>query len=213
MSWDPAQGEWVGPDVVDFEPTKPPDYQPDWSKHPTGMDALGGDCPFIMIADGKASLFTPSGLKDAPCRRITSRSNRRSRTRSIASRATPSPRSGSGRTTACTRPADPRFPYALTTYRLTEHHAGGIPTRSVPVTAELQPEAFAEISPGARRGARHPQSRLGHALDLARRGRSQGAGHRPPAALRGSTAKRSIRSASSGISAGRALPPAISPIC
>jgi formate dehydrogenase major subunit len=43
--------------------------------------------------------------------------------------------------------ADPRFPYALTTYRLTEHHAGGIPTRSVPVTAELQTEAFAEISP------------------------------------------------------------------
>ncbi len=34
-------------------------------------------------------------------------------------------------------PADPRFPYALTTYRLTEHHAGGISTRSVPVTAEL----------------------------------------------------------------------------
>ena len=30
------------------------------------MEALGGDCPFIMIADGKASLFTPSGLKDAP---------------------------------------------------------------------------------------------------------------------------------------------------
>ena len=42
---------------------------------------------------------------------------------------------------------DPRYPYALTTYRLTEHHASGIPTRSVPVTAELQPEAFAEISP------------------------------------------------------------------
>jgi formate dehydrogenase major subunit len=43
--------------------------------------------------------------------------------------------------------ADPRFPYALTTYRLTEHHAGGLPTRTIPVTAELQPEAFAEIAP------------------------------------------------------------------
>ena len=31
-----------------------------------GMDALGGDCPFIMISDGKLSVFTPSGLKDAP---------------------------------------------------------------------------------------------------------------------------------------------------
>jgi formate dehydrogenase major subunit len=35
----------------------------------------------------------------------------------------------------------------LTTYRLTEHHSGGTPTRSVPVTAELQPEGFAEIPP------------------------------------------------------------------
>jgi len=26
--------------------------------YPEGMEALGGDCPFIMIAHGKASLFT-----------------------------------------------------------------------------------------------------------------------------------------------------------
>ena len=43
--------------------------------------------------------------------------------------------------------ADPRFPYALTTYRVTEHHSGGLPTRTTPVLAELQPENFAEISP------------------------------------------------------------------
>jgi formate dehydrogenase major subunit len=35
----------------------------------------------------------------------------------------------------------------LTTYRLTEHHSGATPTRSVPHTAELQPEGFAEIPP------------------------------------------------------------------
>jgi formate dehydrogenase major subunit len=35
----------------------------------------------------------------------------------------------------------------LTSYRLTEHHSGGTPTRSVPSTAELQPEGFAEIPP------------------------------------------------------------------
>ncbi|HEX9372742.1 MAG TPA: molybdopterin dinucleotide binding domain-containing protein, partial [Roseiflexaceae bacterium] len=40
-----------------------------------------------------------------------------------------------------------RYPYVITTYRLTEHHAGGIPTRLVPSTAELQPEGFAEIPP------------------------------------------------------------------
>jgi formate dehydrogenase major subunit len=43
--------------------------------------------------------------------------------------------------------ADARYPHVLTTYRLTEHHSGGTPTRSVASTAELQPEAFAEIPP------------------------------------------------------------------
>ncbi|HKS90141.1 MAG TPA: molybdopterin dinucleotide binding domain-containing protein, partial [Stellaceae bacterium] len=43
--------------------------------------------------------------------------------------------------------ADPRFPYALTTYRVTEHHSGGLPTRTTPVLAELQPQNFAEIAP------------------------------------------------------------------
>ena len=40
---------------------------------------------------------------------------------------------------------DPRYLHVLTTYWLTEHHAGGTPTRSVPHLAELQPEGFAEI--------------------------------------------------------------------
>ncbi len=43
--------------------------------------------------------------------------------------------------------ADHRFPYAITTYRLTEHHSGAIPTRMVPSTAELQPAGFVEIPP------------------------------------------------------------------
>ena len=59
ISWNASRGEWVGSDIVDFEVSKPPEYQPDWSKEPAGMEALGGDCPFIMIADGKLSLFTP----------------------------------------------------------------------------------------------------------------------------------------------------------
>ena len=42
---------------------------------------------------------------------------------------------------------DPQYPYVITTYRLTEHHSGAIPTRFVPSLAELQPEGFAEIPP------------------------------------------------------------------
>ena len=64
--WDEAGGKWTGTDVPDFVAGKRPDYRPDWSKHPHGMDALGGDDPFIMEADGKSQLFVPSGLKDGP---------------------------------------------------------------------------------------------------------------------------------------------------
>lgn len=42
---------------------------------------------------------------------------------------------------------DPRFPYVLTTYRLTEHHTAGGMSRTLSHLAELQPELFCEISP------------------------------------------------------------------
>jgi formate dehydrogenase major subunit len=44
-------------------------------------------------------------------------------------------------------PGDPRFPYVLTTYRLTEHHTAGGMSRFLSHLSELQPEMFAEISP------------------------------------------------------------------
>ena len=147
MEWDAAQRKWTGPDVVDFEPDKPPDYQPDWTKHPTGMDALGGDCPFIMIADGKLSLFTPSGLKDAPLPTHYEPVESPIRNPLYKQQSNPTAKIWQRPDNRLACAADQRFPYALTTYRLTEHHAGGTPTRSVPVTAELQPEGFAEISP------------------------------------------------------------------
>jgi formate dehydrogenase major subunit len=39
------------------------------------------------------------------------------------------------------------YPYALTTYRLTEHHTAGGMSRTVGVLSELQPEMFCEVSP------------------------------------------------------------------
>ena len=44
-------------------------------------------------------------------------------------------------------PGDPRFPYVVTTYRLTEHYLSGAMSRWLPWLAELQPELFVEISP------------------------------------------------------------------
>jgi len=42
---------------------------------------------------------------------------------------------------------DARFPYVLTTYRLTEQHTAGGMSRWLSHLAELQPEMFCEISP------------------------------------------------------------------
>jgi formate dehydrogenase major subunit len=42
---------------------------------------------------------------------------------------------------------DPRFPYVLTTYRLTEHHTAGGMSRQLPHLSELQPQLFTEVSP------------------------------------------------------------------
>ena len=46
-------------------------------------------------------------------------------------------------------PGDPRFPFVLTTYRLTEHHTAGGMSRFLSHLAELQPELFAEILPSS----------------------------------------------------------------
>jgi formate dehydrogenase major subunit len=42
---------------------------------------------------------------------------------------------------------DARFPFVLSTYRLTEHHTAGGMSRQLPKLAELQPELFCELSP------------------------------------------------------------------
>ena len=146
--WDEGQGKWTGTDVPDFEPTKRPDYRPDWSKRPHGMEALGGDAPFIMEADGQCMLFVPSGLKDGPLPthyepvespvRNALHPNRQINPAAKLWKRPGNELHGAG---------DPRFPYVFSTFRLTELHCGGIATRIMPHTAELQPEPFIEIAP------------------------------------------------------------------
>lgn len=147
MWWDPKKRKWDGYDSLDFEPTKPPGYEPDWSKEPKGMDALDGRSPFIMIADGKSSIFVPSGLKDGPLPTHYEPVESPVKNQLYPTQHNPVAKMWERSDNRYHEAGDPRFPYALTTYRLTEHHSGGTPTRSVPVTAELQPEGFAEIPP------------------------------------------------------------------
>lgn len=145
--WDAEQRKWTGNDVPDFEATKPPDYRPDRQQHPHGMEALSGSDPFIMEADGKCMLFVPSGLKDGPLPTHYEPIESPVRNLLYAQQINPTAKLWQQPRNELHAPQDPRFPYVFTTYRLTELHCGGIPTRVMPHTAELQPEAFVEISP------------------------------------------------------------------
>jgi formate dehydrogenase major subunit len=147
MWWDAAEGKWKGADSLDFEPNKPPDYEPDWSKKPEGMEALDGKSAFIMIADGRASLFVPSGLKDGPLPTHYEPVESPVKNPLYAQQDNPVAKKWERPDNVYHKVGDPKYPYALTTYRLTEHHSGATPTRSVPVTAELQPEGFCELPP------------------------------------------------------------------
>lgn len=143
--WDEENESWTGHDSVDFPKDKAPGFDPDWSSHPTGMDALDGRSPYIMIADGKAALFAPSGMKDGPLPAHYEPLESPVHNAVYPRQSNPVAKRWEEPDNQLAKPGDPRFPYAFTTYRLTEHHSGGTPTRSVPVTAELQPEGFAEI--------------------------------------------------------------------
>jgi formate dehydrogenase major subunit len=144
--WDGAKREWTGDDVPDFTKKKPPDAKGDPEKG--GDEALPGDAPFIMHPDGVGWIWVASGLKDGPLpayyepleSNIDNALYPKQSTNPVADKKE--------------RPDNPyakspdnRYPYVLTTYRLTEHHTAGGMSRTLSHLAELQPQLFAEISP------------------------------------------------------------------
>jgi formate dehydrogenase major subunit len=157
--WDDEQQKWTGHDTPDFEADKRPDYRP--SKDATAQDAIAGDDPFIMQADGRGWLYAPAGVadgplpthyepQDSPMRNLMYR-GQRNPAREVYehenNRYHPDPDG----------PGADVFPYGVTTYRLTEHFTAGGMSRWTPYLAELQPEFFCEVSPelAAERGLEH----------------------------------------------------------
>ena len=143
--WDEATREWTGHDVADFTRGKAPDYKP--TADHGGDEAIAGDAPFIMHPDGLGWLWVPSGLKDGPL--PTHYEPLESNIRNFLYDQQTNPEAN-----RMERPDNPyasspdeRFPYVLTTYRLTEHHTAGGMSRTLSHLAELQPELFTEISP------------------------------------------------------------------
>jgi formate dehydrogenase major subunit len=149
--WNPQggtdqKGLWVGYDVPDFTPNKPPNAPAD--DNGVGLASQSGTQPFIMHADGKAWLFAPTGLVDGPL--PTHYEPAESPVQNALypkQQSSPVYKYFPRDDNQLAQVGDPRFPYALTTYRLTEHYLSGVMSRWLPWLAELQPELFVEISP------------------------------------------------------------------
>ena len=147
--WDAEEKKWTGEDVPDFKATMPPDHVP--GEDDKAEDALRGDQPFVMQADGRGWLFVSSGLTDGPLpthyephespvgNPLYEQQANPTRQRFSRAENRYNPTAG--------EPGAKVFPFVFTTYRLTEHHTAGGMSRTLPYLAELQPEFFCEVSP------------------------------------------------------------------
>jgi formate dehydrogenase major subunit len=153
--WDEQEQKWTGHDVPDFEERKPPDYEP--PEGAVANDAIHGDHPFIMQADGLGWLFAPSGLVDGPLPTHYEPHESPVQNPLYAQQANPARQQFPRKENRYHRSGSEKFPYAMTSYRLTEHHTAGGMSRGLPHLAELQPEFFCEVSPelAAERGLEH----------------------------------------------------------
>jgi len=145
--WDEGKKQWTGHDNPDYEKELAPETPADL-ENGQGVRALGGAKPFTLHPDGVGWIWVASGLKDGPLpthyeplesliknplydQQDNPAANKKQRPDNPYAQS----------------PGDPRFPYILTTYRLTEHHTAGGMTRTLSHLAELQPELFTELSP------------------------------------------------------------------
>ncbi len=143
--WDEEAGEWTGLDEPDFPDDKPPDYEP--PEDATGTDAHPGDAPFILHDDGLGWLFVPQGLQDGPLPTHYEPLESPVDNALYGEQTNPTVDWYHRDDNRYADSPDERFPYVLTTYRLTEHHTGGGMSRTLPHLNELQPELFVELSP------------------------------------------------------------------
>jgi formate dehydrogenase major subunit len=143
--WDEAQKKWTGYDVPDFVADRPPSYRP--PARASGLASIGGTDPFLMQADGKGWLFAPSGLMDGPLPTHYEPQESIIENPLYRQQCNPARHEWHRGDNPYHRAfGDPRFPYVITTYRLTEHHTAGGMSRWLSWLSELQPEMFCEVS-------------------------------------------------------------------
>lgn len=141
--WDGSS--WVGYDTPDF----PLDKAPGTPAQPggIGLDAHSGTDPFIMKDDGRGWLFVPAGLIDGPLPVHYEPAESPVRNPLYATQTNPTLKYWQHEANQLAPAGDPRYPYVITTFRLTEHYLAGAMSRWVPWLSQLQPELFIELSP------------------------------------------------------------------
>ena len=142
-----------------------------------GLDALSGTDPFIMKAGRQGLAVRPDGLVDGPL--PTHYEPAESPVKNPLYKQQTSPVLKYWKDTDNRSPqlGDPKYPYVITTYRLTEHYLAG---RHEPLAAVADRAAAGAVrrdEPRAGAGEGHRESRLGQGLHAARRDPRQGAGH------------------------------------
>jgi formate dehydrogenase major subunit len=144
--WDEETRRWTGEDEPDFLLERPPSYRP--PEGARGLDTIGGADPFVLQADGRGWLFAPNGLQDGPLPAHYEPQESILENPLYGQQCNPTRMEWRRRDNPYHRAwGDPRFPYVLTTYRLTEHHTAGGMSRWLTWLSELQPEMFCEVSP------------------------------------------------------------------
>ena len=130
--WDAVQGKWVGNDIPDIPGT--------WTLQKSTEN------PFIMLPEGVGRLHSIGALRDGPL--PTHYEPAESLVPNLLyPQATYNPVSQRFYEdhTVETDAERARYPYIMTTYRITEHYQSGIVTRNIPWLNELMPELFIEI--------------------------------------------------------------------
>jgi formate dehydrogenase major subunit len=143
--WDQTQSRWTGIDNPDFPLDKSPEFRPTGNEN--GLAAIRGDAAFILHEDGLGWLYVASGLQDGPMPTHYEPLESPVHNALYSRDTNPAVHWFTRQENRFAPPGDSRFPYVLTTYRLTEHHTAGGMSRFLSHLAELQPELFAEMSP------------------------------------------------------------------
>jgi len=144
--WDAQTKQWTGLDNPDYEKEMPPDT-PANIHEGTGTEALGGARPFTLHPDGVGWLYVASGLKDGPLPTHYEPLESLIENPLYGQQNNPAANRKKRPDNPYAAAQDARFPFVLTTYRLTEHHTAGGMTRHLSHLSELQPELFTEVSP------------------------------------------------------------------